>query len=139
MNIKVRIWDSHKKCFLLREKYFIYGLSLDGELIKCHASGDEAGFDYYDNPNIEIMQCTGLESLNGKGKEIYRLDILSNSRKTANFIVDWDDRKAMFNGFYLNGDGTWDDAYEGNLSMLQDLEVIGNFFENPELLKDSDD
>lgn len=80
---------------------------------------------------IEIMQYTGLMDKNGK--EIYEGDILDlvgkcNSEHFA--IVTWNDETCAFAVTGINDDDLSDHLYGGNLS-----EVIGNIYENPELLE----
>ena len=88
----------------------------------------------------KIMQYTGLKDKNGK--EIYEGDIieLGVEKKPAFFIYEvmWD-----FLGFNFRRKGTSniifpfkDDLgiYEWKKNFLQ-VEVIGNIYENPELLK----
>ena len=86
----------------------------------------------------ELMQFTGLKDKNGK--EIYEGDILKfNLYYTIvrNGIVDISDNEDYgsnrISGFYL-------ETYEGRYVhmdsyYLDDTEVIGNIYENPELLK----
>ncbi len=81
--------------------------------------------------NVELMQYTGLHDKNGK--EIYEGDFLRvdwrDSRYPVHTIgpVTWDVREAR----WIVGEGgtAQDDA--GHY-----MEVIGNMYEDPELLKD---
>lgn len=75
----------------------------------------------------EIMQYTGLKDKNGK--EIYEGDILKSKRLNAKGEVKFG--KAHF--FILTRNGA---AMGWELSPNTDeLEVIGNIYENPELIK----
>lgn len=88
------------------------------------------GILYEDTP---IMQYTGLNDMNGK--EIYEGDILRDepseySRKPwrLHAIVIW------------KGNGWKRDTYNGDMQVFPDIdcrkmEVIGNIYENPKLLK----
>lgn len=74
-----------------------------------------------------LMQYTGLKDKNGK--EIYEGDILSTSGKlTEKFPIEivWDQANAWYTGRRHNGHeaSIWPDSRE----------VIGNIYENPELL-----
>lgn len=87
-----------------------------------------------------LLQYTGLKDKNGK--EIYESDILEHSQHeyTEKFEVcyglgNYDSGVYKFIGFYLkkisNGD---DDGYTGYMFDTNYIEVIGNIWQNPELL-----
>lgn len=72
-----------------------------------------------------LMQYTGLKDKNGK--EIYEGDIV---RSTFNGIgkIEWDERNATYRSVGKTADMT--------LSVVtRESEIIGNIYENPELLK----
>lgn len=72
-----------------------------------------------------IMQFTGLKDKNGK--RIYEGDIIFPDYWDKRAIVKWNDSVTGFYPFNM-----------GDYSVCSDeLEVIGNIFENPELLKTS--
>ena len=88
---------------------------------------------YITHPDIKIMQFTGL--LDRNGKEIYEGDIVSekytneetSGEGDADFRweIKWDNEQGMY----------CDDEEETIASVLDRIEVIGNIYENEELLK----
>lgn len=77
---------------------------------------------------IELMQSTGLKDKNGV--EIYEGDIIKNSYDEI-YTVKWFDAS-----FYL------EEKYNGGfdyheLHLEDNKKVIGNIYENPELLEDN--
>lgn len=78
--------------------------------------------------SVELMQSTGLKDKNGT--EIYEGDIVKNIYDEI-YVVKWFDA-----GFYLeeryNGGFDYSELHFGN-----NKEVIGNIYENPELLEDN--
>lgn len=84
--------------------------------------------------NLDIMQYTGLKDRNGK--EIYEGDIVSwikgfgKIKYTSKIVFEEGDAT-----FRVSGHGMHRlFSYEGTES----VEVVGNIYENPELLKDSE-
>ena len=79
--------------------------------------------------DIELMQCTGLKDKNGK--LIYENDIVKVP--CGNFIIKYCDNCKSFQCFYKDdcfacgGDYHWFEL----LDDLENLEVIGNIYENP--------
>lgn len=73
--------------------------------------------------NYELMQYTGLKDKNGR--EIYEGDVVKNEYWKV-MEVQYDPRSAAF------GVG---DNYFGTIGSGKTLEVIGNIFDNPELLE----
>lgn len=87
------------------------------------------------NSDNEIMQYTGLNDKNGN--EIYEGDILKGTTKgnsdeiLAITYVKWD--RGQFDLFTEMTSDSWEDALF-NYMQFFDVEVIGNIYENPELL-----
>ncbi len=113
--IKFRAWDNKNKVMLKMEEILDWDRLLN-----------------YPNefPDIIIMQFTGLKDKNGK--EIYEGDIIIDSLNPKYELVI--ESKKVENS----------DGWETNLSMGFDfeqlnrndkMEVIGNIYENPELIK----
>jgi len=104
--IKFRAWN--KKTKLMR--YDIFDVRL---------GNDE---DY------EIMQFTGLKDKNGK--EIYEGDIIRYEKK--HYLIKWGKKNKAFIG-KIKGDK--EEYILSEADKPDELEVIGNIYENPELLR----
>jgi uncharacterized phage protein (TIGR01671 family) len=134
--IKFRAWDKKKKKW--DEPVFeAYAgnlhellITFSGELIKRTMEGT-VHESVLPNRYI-LMQYTGLEDKNGK--EIYEGDIVRYDEKAEGYTpkytgkgyeVIWEEKKARFT---LRCQEIWGMIYKG-------YEVIGNIYENPELLK----
>jgi hypothetical protein len=79
-------------------------------------------------PNVEISQFTGLHDKNGK--EVYEGDILFDKMENKKCTVVYDDNLVAF---AQSGLEEWD-CYFGKTRGSY-LEVIGNIYENEDLLK----
>jgi uncharacterized phage protein (TIGR01671 family) len=125
--IKFRVW--HKgEMFLTNAimnasaRYYIR----DAQGISPHADV------YYEQADAPIMQFTGL--LDKNGKEIYEGDIIKYfqpySNKWDTHIVLWDEKFAGFGMFEYNNE--W--CKESDWLKIKEIEIIGNIYENPELI-----
>ena len=121
--IKFRAWDKKKKKWLF-EYEKLGGFSLIGETVLL---GKLGLIKLEDWKNIEIMQYTGLKDKDGN--EIYEGDIVK-TQTTEHGIVRWIDQ--IDDGTEWTG---WNLNYN-NIDGDQDFEIIGNIYENPELIKD---
>jgi uncharacterized phage protein (TIGR01671 family) len=106
---------------------------IEGEV--CHFIMDE-GMDNHEVDPETVGQFTGLHDRNGR--EIYEGDVLRIKgryfRKTIqeNMVVEYDESRAWF--------GVLDALHTvslNNFDCENDIEVIGNIFQNKELLNDS--
>lgn len=96
------------------------------------------------NNNYQVMQYTGLKDKNDK--EIFEGDIIKISYGTVNFenkkeiVTDVYFGKAAFRYRHKDESGSVLDfnsvkIVRGYERITQDVEIIGNIYENPELLK----
>lgn len=123
--IKFRAWDTKEKKWLYGYDYpELGGFSLKGECILLGEFGSDMPLERFLN-DVEIMQFTGLKDRDGK--EIYEGDIVHQSGYMKGFnhqVVFYDSR------FCLVYDGIHTDHI-----FTPNVEVIGNIYENKELLK----
>lgn len=133
--IRFRAWSkSYKKMvyFDLRGRNIVCGDIYDG-LALCDESFDR-GFEYLNSDDeFVVMQYTGLQDKNGK--KIFEGDILLGKYSYGlkqREIVEW---LKSFTGFspFNRYDSDFGDYYE-----IGRCEVIGNIYENPELLPGKD-
>lgn len=135
--IKFRVWDKERNKMYFEKhtvprvlKGYLSGINGDG--LACN----DFNYDRY-----EIMQYTGLKDRNGK--EIYIGDILATSNDEGADIDKWEKDDHGFTAvneglhklglFFTN----WcPDPYdEDSIYSIRYVDVIGNIYENPELLK----
>lgn len=115
--IKFRAWDKLRKCF--EERPFV--ISKEGKTFYEYIGGGQIE-DYH----LVLMQFTGLKDKNGK--EIYSGDILKARYFNGDLkvsAVEYNEKECAFT--LSNG------AFFGRF----ENEVIGNIYENPDLLKPS--
>jgi uncharacterized phage protein (TIGR01671 family) len=129
--IKFRAWDEEKK-------RMVYGVESAYDTISKIFDGTGKELDWYDDTsfchlssfgcfidhNVPLMQFTGLTDKNGR--EIYEGDIVRDTHFSDAFdIVEWD--SSCFEPFFRE-DTLW-------FCDITTVEVVGNRWENPELLK----
>ena len=119
--IKFKAWHKEKKIMgevlgidiLHKEMFF------SNEDVDC--------YEHTDFKDIELMQYTGLKDKNNK--EIYEGDIFHIGSKKILYVVEWIDcglkGKQIRNGSWIGLD-FW----------KKDIEILGNIYENPELMEE---
>ena len=126
--IKFRAWDKKDK-IMYKENALSLVIHFNGELNSFDGeTGEIVGTEY--TRKMELMQYTGLKDKNGI--KIYEGDIVNCIEYECCGYIGWNDSEA---GFYLNvlmEDGRYEE--EQLYDYVDELEVIGNIYENPELL-----
>ena len=137
---KFRVWDTENKEMLKVQELDFEDTFYGGRL----SIRTDQYNDYFDIEDMILMQYTGLKDKNGK--EIYEGDIVKvklykgEEEKYfigkveyfgSNFIVDTDNN-SEYHIYDLDGFGI---DYRYN---LEDCEVIGNIYDNPELLEEGE-
>lgn len=142
--IKFRAWDKGKRLFSGVSDGFVHTgrfcVRLDGRIYDTNLPDTE-----WSKEEIILMQYTGLKDKNGK--EIYEGDILLQWDKK--YIVRWDEIMAAFQSKNIKDSVDTDFFNWGSSPSLRtqeiiktgwsdesNCEIIGNIYENPELLHD---
>lgn len=142
--IKFRVWEKARK----RMNHNIHSINFHENIITLLWGGV-----YTEKlKNVELLMWTGLKDKNGK--EIYEGDIVKwntipydmmSSSYEQIFEVKWDEENAGFTPFFSyrhDSDESWSGDHYGTLSQQDwakkedylQFEVIGNIFENPDLI-----
>lgn len=123
---KFRLWDKEKEIMLDVEKIDFDDCYYGGEMYVNTTDGS----DYWNNELYSLMQYTGLHDKNGK--EIWEGDIVKS------FFVDTDEAGNEIYKYYII-EVKYDEVLcEYNIDKFMNLEVIGNIYDNKELLNEAD-
>ena len=130
--IKLRAWD--KK---LKRICKVYAISFKNERIVVYYESEDEPSNWLKLDRFILMQYTGLKDNNGK--EIYEGDIVKNLSEDGypiRGLVFYDD--GSFKVTSSHADITNKNIYDildENLIEDNNMKIIGNKYENPELLK----
>ena len=121
--IEFRAWDTENEIMVYDNENDTYGY-WDG----CQDSDIGMINHLLNRKEYIFMQYTGLKDK--KGVKIFEGDIITVLMVEGyeQFVAGWSDE---YNGFrFTDNDGT-----DWNITSQNDIEVIGNIYDNPELLK----
>ena len=120
--IKFRAWLKEERKMVNVETLFI------GINRLCFGNSKTEDLFFRDFEEVELMQYTGLKDKNGK--EIYEGDIYHVGDKNIRYLVVWFD--SGFEGKQLRST-----SYAGLKSWAKDIEILGNIYENKNLLEEN--
>lgn len=130
--IKFRAWNKN-------EKRMVYGRSVNfrdqswavDEKPNCEIEYCPGG--YTTDGEGELMQYTGLKD--EKGVPVYEGDIISHPtfKPKQRNVVKWDNKRGGFNA-WSETENDW--CSKDWLNVGNNREIIGNIYENPELLEE---
>lgn len=131
---KCRVWDKENKCMHYPTRYSNFTI-VNGTVVKIESYsiansaylGKRIAWEFDD---AVIMQSTGLKDKNGK--LIYEGDICRNSKSGEIFNVVWHNPLASF--CWQKHEHSHIYSYGELFRAFDYYEVIGNIFENKELL-----
>lgn len=124
--IKFRVWDTENKEMLRVQELDFEDTFYGGRL----SIRTEQYNDYFDIEDMILMQYTGLHDKNGK--EIYEGDIVKS------FFVDTDEAGNEIYKYYIMEVKYDEILCSYKIDKFINLEVIGNIYENEELLNETD-
>ena len=122
--IKFRAWDKLNYRFLSMP---LVGIDFENDCVNSYEIEQISDTEYKTVQNVcysyELMQYTGLKDKNGV--DIYEGDIVKGNYLKGIGVVEWNDKFCKF-----------DISHKINITPSDEFEVIGNIYENPELLKE---
>ena len=125
---KFRLWNR-----ITSQLHIVDGLYFDTR--EAEYVDDDNVLRFVGFKNIDLMQSTGLKDKNGK--EIFEGDILAfkTDDEVINVKIFWDEKHAlfMFRSEKYNEEEPLAELVEAN---TYPFEIIGNVYENPELLEE---
>jgi len=128
--IKFRAWDTKKGCWTDTSSL---GIRLDGLAI-----GLDEGFLRHNPADVIMMQYTGLKDKNGK--EVYEGDIIESLEEKRDSVRKGERGKVVYCDYGFCAESLppddWDVMSPSFSINVGPIKVIGNIYENPELLKE---
>nr|DAY27683.1 MAG TPA: YopX protein [Caudoviricetes sp.] len=122
MNTKFRAWDSWRKRMSVVDRIYI-----DTKGVRLY---DDFGKYWRDFSDVELMQSTGLKDKNGK--EVFVGDIIKCTRGCLHEVYI----EKEYGGTYIGGmPAIYLKGIRKGYAWTGDEVIIGNIYENPELLE----
>ena len=119
---KFRAWDSWRKRMSVVDRIYI-----DTEGVRLY---DDFGEYWRDFRDVKLMQSTGLRDKNGK--EVFVGDIIKCTRGCPHEVY----LEKEYGGTYIGGmPAIYLKGLLSGYAWTEDEEIIGNIYENPELLE----
>ena len=137
-----RAWDKENKRMITDEQGAISLKVTNKGVLGLSAWHGEDLYSLRSSTRFQIMQCTGWRDKNGR--LIFEGDVITSAfgyrEKRNNFgiintpkiaVIGWNNLNAQFDIWIVNSRVRMG---FGDIQRKRDIEVIGNFYENPELL-----
>lgn len=119
-----RIWDEEHK-IMERE---VLAIDFDQSFVTVYSDyGREPGIDYVQFINCVFLKFSGL--LDKHDQEIFEGDIIQNDHGAYGVVVFKD-------GCFMIKLSTPQELYYSIADTVEDIEVIGNIYENPEIVEE---
>lgn len=132
MKPKFRAWyKENKEMKLVNEIIGLYAFDNDYPIVRCLGDVELLNNEY------ELMQSTGLHDK--YGVEIFEGDILKiKDSRLAVYVVEWHRNKFMWVLRYQKDKNQYFPFYNVTGPFFEDLELLGNIYENFELLEETE-
>lgn len=130
--IKIRAWDKGWKEIVYSDVIH-HNINFGITIHKAYKpSTDDTYFPIQEN--LTLMQFTGLYDC--EGKEIWESDIIEEyGREAFRYVVAWDTENAAWGYKGERKNYNWAHGWgESQRATLQNMKVIGNLYEHPNLL-----
>ena len=125
MKPRYRAWDSWRKKMSVVDRIYI-----DTEGIRLY---DDFGEYWRDFRDVKLMQSTGLKDKNGK--EVFVGDIIKCTRRCLHEVYI----EKEYGGTYIGGmPAVYLKGLREGYAWTEHEEIIGNIYENPELLEEKE-
>ena len=127
MRPNFRAWDGAKK-EMFKDTFAI---TESGQVVVVEQEFITSPPDYIFVDHLTIMQSTGLKDKNGK--EIFEGDVLGTKDGVLNGVVEYRSDLGMWTNSLIRYNN-----FERLCNVANSREIIGNIYENPELLEDKE-